>query len=226
MEEDGPVQSDPMAVDTFADYPSVRTKEEAHEEIAEQLSEYGVDPLEEDLSGSENALMNIGSEAGIQSSFLEAVWAEQIRQDALAVRSPDYDDIDPSPSCVHGPDSDPPDRYTVTVEEVARGFEKRTGTALEDLPDGILVDRESVCVTRPDDEEDEDEQRGRKSPTRSDVAPEGMVRISDPEAEVAVTDQGIRNVLEQADEEWNPETEKHNEALRRAFVSLSAVGME
>ena len=86
----------------------------------------------------------------------------------------------------------------------------------------MLVDREYVKLVDTDDDDDDTESNVRGT----GGTPSGQVRISDPETELSITDKGIRSVLEQADEDWRPETEKHNEVIRRAFVMLSATGME
>ncbi|MDB2249235.1 TraM recognition domain-containing protein [Halorubrum ezzemoulense] len=83
MDEDGPMRSDPLAPDTFAPYPARRTPAEAEAIIGENLKEYGVDALEQNLDESEHALMHLGGEHDLTKCFLEAVWAEQIRQNAL-----------------------------------------------------------------------------------------------------------------------------------------------
>ncbi|OYR79472.1 hypothetical protein DJ84_17870, partial [Halorubrum ezzemoulense] len=109
---------------------------------------------------------------------------------------------------------------SVSVEAANEGFHRRTSTDFEELPDGILVDEEYVELADPEDEEEETSVRG------TGGTPTGQVRITDPETELSITDKGIRSVLEQAEDEWRHQTEKHNEVLRRAFVMLSATGME
>jgi hypothetical protein len=228
MEEDGPMRSDPLAPDTFPDYPPRRTKEEAADLIEENLKDYGVDPLEQDLDESEHALLHLGGEADIAKSFLEAVWAEQVRQNALDTLPPTYEALDPYPAFnIDVPSSDTDtgtvatDSGTLTVEvsDVLDGFKRRTSTGFEELPDGVMVDEDYVEIVNEEDDDD-DSTRG------SGGTPPGKIRILDSQTEITLTDKGIRAVLEQADDDWRPETEKHNEVLRRAFVVLSAIGME
>ncbi|QKG94372.1 type IV secretion system DNA-binding domain-containing protein (plasmid) [Halorubrum salinarum] len=230
MDEDGPMRSDPLAPDTFPDYPPRRTKEEAADLIEENLKDYGVDPLEQDLDESEHALLHLGGEADIAKSFLEAVWAEQIRQNALDTLPPTYEALDPYPAFnIDVPNSDTDtgsvatDGGTLTVEvsDVLEGFKRRTSTGFEELPDGVMVDQDYVEIVNDDDDDDDNSSRREGGGT-----PPEKVRILDPETEITLTDKGIRAVLEQADDDWRPETEKHNEILRRAFVVLSAIGME
>ncbi|SIS16697.1 type IV secretion system DNA-binding domain-containing protein [Natronorubrum thiooxidans] len=228
MDEDGPMRSDPLAPNTFADYPPRRTKADAESIIAESLAEYGVDPLEQDLDESEHALSHLGGEADITKSFLEALWAEQIRQNALDTLEAEYDVLDPSPPFNidapsgggEGETVSDGGMLTVTVEEIVDGFKTRTGTAFEELPDGVLIDEEYVELIETEDDDDDDSLRG------TGGTPVGEIRIADTDTELTITDKGIRAVLEQADEDWRPETEKHNEVLRRAFVVFSAIGME
>ncbi|WP_241434402.1 type IV secretion system DNA-binding domain-containing protein [Natronorubrum tibetense] len=228
MDEDGPMRSDPLAPNTFADYPPRRTKADAEAIIGENLAEYGVDPLEQDLDESEHALMHLGGEADLTKSFLEALWAEQIRQNALDTLEADYETLDPSPPLnIDAPSADTDGEavadggtLTVTVEDILDGFKRRTSTAFEELPDGVMLDEEYVELVEDEDEPDDDSIRG------SGGTPPGEIRIAETDTELTITDKGIRAVLEQADEDWRPETEKHNEVLRRAFVVFSAIGME
>jgi hypothetical protein len=74
MDEDGPKVSDPLAPDMFAPYPPRRTSADAEARIKENLQEYGVSPLEQNLDESEHALVHIGGDHDITKSFLEAVW--------------------------------------------------------------------------------------------------------------------------------------------------------
>ncbi|MDB2283023.1 type IV secretion system DNA-binding domain-containing protein [Halorubrum ezzemoulense] len=221
MDEDGPMRSDPLAPDTFAPYPARRTPAEAEAIIGENLKEYGVDALEQNLDESEHALMHLGGEHDLTKCFLEAVWAEQIRQNALDTLPGAYETLEPAPALnIDPPEMDGDDTLSVSVEAANEGFHRRTSTDFEELPDGILVDEEYVELADPEDEEEETNVRG------TGGTPTGQVRITDPETELSVTDKGIRSVLEQADEDWRPETEKHNEVIRRSFVMLSAIGME
>lgn len=227
MDEDGPMRSDPLAPDTFADYPPRRTKADAESIIAENLAEYGVDPLEQDLDESEHALSHLGGEADITKSFLEAVWAEQIRQNALDTLEAEYDVLDPSPPLnIDAPSGGSEGEtvadggtLTVTVEEAVDGFKTRTGTAFEELPDGVLIDEEYVELIETEDDDDDDSLRG------TGGTPVGEIRIADTDTELTITDKGIRAVVEEG-EDIRRSTEKHNEVLRRAFVVLSAIGFE
>ncbi|WP_233561756.1 type IV secretion system DNA-binding domain-containing protein [Halorubrum sp. Atlit-28R] len=221
MDEDGPMRSDPLAPDTFAPYPARRTPAEAEAIIGENLKEYGVDALEQNLDESEHALMHLGGEHDLTKCFLEAVWAEQIRQNALDTLPGAYETLEPAPALnIDPPEMDGDDTLSVSVEAANEGFHRRTSTDFEELPDGILVDEEYVELADPEDEKEETSVRG------TGGTPTGQVRITDPETELSITDKGIRSVLEQADEDWRPETEKHNEVIRRSFVMLSAIGME
>ncbi|TKX60765.1 DUF87 domain-containing protein [Halorubrum sp. ASP1] len=221
MDEDGPMRSDPLAPDTFAPYPARRTPAEAEAIIGENLKEYGVDALEQNLDESEHALMHLGGEHDLTKCFLEAVWAEQIRQNALDTLPAAYETLEPAPALnIDPPEMDGDDTLSVSVEAANEGFHRRTSTDFEELPDGILVDEEYVELADPEDEEEETSVRG------TGGTPTGQVRITDPETELSITDKGIRSVLEQAEDEWRHQTEKHNEVLRRAFVMLSATGME
>ncbi|ELZ52454.1 hypothetical protein C465_01799 [Halorubrum distributum JCM 9100] len=221
MDEDGPMRSDPLAPDTFAPYPARRTPAEAEAIIGENLKEYGVDALEQNLDESEHALMHLGGEHDLTKCFLEAVWAEQIRQNALDTLPGAYETLEPAPALnIDPPEMDGDDTLSVSVEAANEGFHRRTSTDFEELPDGILVDEAYVELADPEDEEEETSVRG------TGGTPTGQVRITDPETELSITDKGIRSVLEQADEDWRPETEKHNEVIRRSFVMLSAIGME
>ncbi|MDB9302188.1 type IV secretion system DNA-binding domain-containing protein [Halorubrum ezzemoulense] len=221
MDEDGPMRSDPLAPDTFAPYPARRTPAEAEAIIGENLKEYGVDALEQNLDESEHALMHLGGEHDLTKCFLEAVWAEQIRQNALDTLPGAYETLEPAPALnIDPPEMDGDDTLSVSVEAANEGFHRRTSTDFEELPDGILVDEAYVELADPEDEKEETSVRG------TGGTPTGQVRITDPETELSITDKGIRSVLEQADEDWRPETEKHNEVIRRSFVMLSAIGME
>ncbi|MFD1572115.1 type IV secretion system DNA-binding domain-containing protein [Halorubrum laminariae] len=221
MDEDGPMRSDPLAPDTFAPYPARRTPEEAEEIIGENLKEYGVDALEQNLDESEHALMHLGGENDLTKCFLEAVWSEQIRENALDALPGNYDTLEPAPALnINPPEMQDDETLTVTVEEVDEGFHRRTSTGFEELPDGVLVDREYIELADEDAEEEAENVRG------TGGTPAGQVRINDPKTELSITDKGIRSVLEQAEDDWRHQTEKHNEVLRRAFVMLSATGME
>ena len=221
MDEDGPMRSDPLAPDTFAPYPARRTRQEAEAIIGENLKEYGVDALEQNLDESEHALMHLGGEHDLTKCFLEAVWAEQIRQNALDTLPGAYETLEPAPALnINPPEMNGDDTLSVSVEAANDGFHRRTSTDFEELPDGILVDEEYVELADPEAEKEETSVRG------TGGTPTGQVRLNDPETELSITDKGIRSVLEQAEDEWRHQTEKHNEVLRRAFVMLSATGME
>ena len=227
MDEDGPMRSDPLAPDTFAPYPSRRTPAEAEEIIGENLKEYGVDALEQNLDESEHALMHLGGESDLTKCFLEAVWSKQIRENALDSLPGSYDTLEPAPALNINPtamksDGDGDDEtLTVSIEEVNDGFRKRTSTSFEELPDGVIVDREYIELV-----EEEDEDNANNSVRGTGGTPSGKVRLNEPDTELSITDKGIRSVIEQAEDEWRHQTEKHNEVIRRAFVVLSAIGME
>ncbi|PHQ38219.1 hypothetical protein DJ69_12760 [Halorubrum persicum] len=221
MDEDGPMRSDPLAPDTFAPYPARRTPEEAEEIIGENLKEYGVDALEQNLEESEHALMHLGGDNDLSKCFLEAVWSKQIRENALDALPGEYETLEPAPALnINPPEMQDDETLTVTVEEANEGFHRRTSTHFEELPDGVLVDREFVKIVDEEAEEEADNIRG------TGGTPAGQVRINDPKTELSITDKGIRSVLEQAEDDSRNQTEKHNEVLRRAFVMLSATGME
>jgi hypothetical protein len=220
--EEGPKSSGVLAPDTFAPYPPRRTRDEAEEIIAANLDEYGVSPLEQDLSESETALVKLAGDGSLSKSFLEALWAEQIRQDAIAALPPEYETLDEAEAIslppVEEEDDTPAEGVNaVTVDELSEGFRRRTSTPFEDLPDGILVDADYVEVhSQPD----------QSSSTRRATTDSDEIRIGHPDTSLTITDRGIRSIVEAQTSDWRSDTEKHNEVLRRAFIFLSATGME
>lgn len=156
--------------------------------------------------------------------------AGQIRQNALDALPAQYETLTAAPALDVTADTSPAstDGGTdtapagVAVGDILDGFERRADRAFADIPSGILLDAEAVTVIdRP-----ETVDTSSANPRDGSNTPDQKVRIENPNTVVSVTDAGVRSVVEQADKDWRPETEKHNEVLRRAFVALSAIGME
>jgi hypothetical protein len=105
------VTTEPFVVDIFPPHWPVRPLDDAREIVRDSLKKHGVPPKEEDLNETELILQQSAGNNHYEASFLEAVWAEQLRQN---------------------------DQW-VAVKEVMDGFDTRTGKVLRDFPDGIDV---------------------------------------------------------------------------------------
>jgi hypothetical protein len=202
--EDGPQLSDPLPINTFADYPPLRDHEETHEVIEQSLEKYGVEPLEETLEESAMILYDMGNSITIQRALLQSIWEVQIRRDTEYV-------------ALHA------------VDEV---FKKRTGHSVLEYPEGVTIDPEWATIYHPkDDETDVDDLVEEVNGTPTDggdaetsVADGGYVEaqpnstgeivLSQLDGVVAVTDAGKEEVLSSDRHRAQP-TDTHRELLNR-----------
>lgn len=121
MDEGKAVRTDPIHATIFPPTWPVRTMEEARALVEESLDRHGVPPRQKELDETELILKQSAGDNYLETSFLEAVWAEQLRNGGGAV----------------------------TVRDVMDGFETRTGRRLGDLPDGMSIDADLISVDRP-----------------------------------------------------------------------------
>jgi hypothetical protein len=212
--EDGNQLSEPLALNTFADYPPQRSRKEAHEVIDESLETYGVEPLEETLEESTMILYDMGSNIDIQRGFLQSVWQLQIE------RNEEY----------------------VALSAVGEAFHERVGNSLRDYPEGITIDTEWVEIFEPvEDNVDPEAVVERMKASSTDEATAeladsgyrkveddgaGEIRLNRLQGVARITDAGKKEVLS-ADEHRARPTETHRELLGRgAFEWFTRAGFK
>jgi hypothetical protein len=201
--EDGPQLSDPMPINTFADYPPVRDHEDRHEVIEESLEKHGVKPLEETLEESQMVLFDMGNNITVQRALLQSIWEVRINRDT------EY----------------------VALEAVDEAFEKRTGRSILDYPEGVTIDPEWAEIYHPENEQaslEEFQQAGTAgsdtaSPTerlsdggytQAEADGTGEIVISSLDGGARVTEAGQQEVLSSDRYRARP-TDTHRELLSR-----------
>jgi hypothetical protein len=209
--EDGYQLSDPLALNTFADYPPQRTRREAHDVIDASLERHGVDPLEETLEESSMILYNWSSDVNIQRGLLQSIWEIQIQRDA------EY----------------------VAMSAVDEAFTNRVGHSIEQYPEGLTIDTDWVELYRPagDDTDTEtvvadmnagdgDRDAGLADGGYTQVAGDaaGEIQLSELRGVIRVTEEGTAEVLRSEDHRVSP-SDTHSELLERgAFEWFTRAG--
>ncbi|MFC7095705.1 hypothetical protein [Halobaculum marinum] len=210
--------SDALPVETFADYPPVRTDREADEHIEESLEKYGVEPLEADINETAMLIHNLGNDDQTQRQFLMAIREVQLE------RGSEY----------------------VALGAVNRAFENRTGKPITGYPNGLSIERDHIRhYVRVEDEheiksakaadggvqpdvpaeellgEETDEQ-----PPYREIAAEGRGdthEIPDDEGAVTLTDAGLAFILSADEAQFTP-SDEHREMLAQGFDWFSQLG--
>ena len=203
--EDGPQLSDPLPINTFADYPPLRDHEETHEVIEQSLDKYGVEPLEETLEESAMILYDMGNSVAVQNAFLQSIWEVQIRRDEAYVA-------------------------LTAVDEV---FKTRTGNSILDYPEGISIDPEwadiyhleddsqeldevaqAVNENHPGSEASSSAERADGGYTKAEPNSTGEIILTQLEGVVRVTAGGKEKILD-SDNSRVPASETHRDLLGR-----------
>ncbi|MFD1644008.1 type IV secretory system conjugative DNA transfer family protein [Halohasta litorea] len=208
MDEGQRKLSPAVGLQTFPDYPPLRTKEEAHEAIERSLERYGVEPMANSPEETDLLISGGGLQEQTVVDFLELVWGEQLKRGA----------------------------ETVTVESFADRFEEALGHPIEEFPSGIGVPPEMINVHNVSlgDDEDEDPfsmdgewEYHEDDDTNNLIAyqTEKRIHIQKPEAEVSITAEGIDAILQQ-DSGRNQPTESHRKTIHDGFRWFSRLGMD
>ena len=207
MDEGQRKLSNAVGLQTFPDYPPLRTKEEAHEAIERSLERYGVEPMANSPEETDLLISGGGLQEQTVVDFLELVWGEQLKRGA----------------------------ETVTVESFADRFEEALGHPIEEFPSGIGVPPEMINVHNVSLEDDEDEdpfsmdgewEYHEDDDTNNLIAyqTEKRIHIQKPEAEVSITAEGIDAILQQDSGRVQP-TESHRKTIHDGFRWFSRLGM-
>jgi hypothetical protein len=202
--EDGPQLSDPLPINTFADYPPVRDHDDRHEVIEQSLEKHGVEPLEGTLEDSRMILYDMGNSLSVQRALLQSIWEVRINRDT------EY----------------------VALKAVDEAFERRTGHAIEDYPEGVTLDPEWADIYHPEGEEatldslqsaineaasDGSERDGSLADggyTKAEPNSTGEIVITQTRGVARITDAGIEEVLSSDRHRAQP-TDTHRELLSR-----------
>lgn len=173
--EDGAQLSPPLALNTFADYPPERSREEAHEIIDESLEEHGVEPLEESFEDASMILYDMGSNINVQVGFLQSVWEVQIERD---------------------------EEY-VALSAVDEAFHERVGRPITDYPGGITIEAEWVEVYRLGEEVEAEEVADTMNTNAADggeteIADGGFTQLAgDENGEISISElNGVARITE------------------------------
>ncbi|MXR40527.1 type IV secretion system DNA-binding domain-containing protein [Halobaculum sp. WSA2] len=206
--------SDPIPVNTFADYPPERSRDEAKAKLVNSLDEYGVPPLEANINETAMLIHNLGNDEATQRHFLQAIREVQLERGAEAV----------------------------ALRRVAEVFEERTGRSIDDYPNGLKINpdhfnryvqiSEDVQGEEPDDgvSVPKDELLEKETPpgtiAYTDVTEgEDEHLIADTEGAVTITEEGMAFVLA-ADEGSFEMTDVHRTILSHGFDWFSRAGFQ
>lgn len=213
--EDGHQLSNPLALNTFADYPPQRSRQEAHQVIETSLEQHGVDPLEETLEEASMILYNRAGDIDVQRGFLQSVWQVQIQRDEPYVALSAVDEL----------------------------FKKRINHSIKQYPEGLTIDADWIELYHPANNETDAETVANAMNTGvhesdSSNSPEladggytqvegnavGEFQLSNLHGVVRLTSEGKSEVLRAETHRASP-SETHGELLKRgAFEWFTRAG--
>ncbi|QZP39510.1 helicase HerA domain-containing protein [Halobaculum magnesiiphilum] len=205
--------SPPMPVNTFADYPPVRTRDESKDRIRESLDTHGVPPLESNINETAMLIHNLGNDEATQRQFLQSIREVQLERN----------------------------REAVALGRVTEVFEERTGRDIQDYPNGLAVDtahfnRYVVAEDSGHTDGTDDVAVDARELVEGEAPPGSLtVReltgeendenhlIANTDGAVSLTDEGLAFILA-ADEGSFETTDTHRELLAHGFDWFSRAG--
>jgi len=217
--DEGRKLSPTLPINSFPDYPPVRTDDQAEALIKQSLNTYGVEPLTETLQDTQMVLFNMGNNVDVHNAFLQAVWEVQIEREV------EY----------------------ASLAAVNKAFKARTGKEFYEYPNGIQINPEWCDIKKlpeqahdPDELADEinDHAAANGADEIDPTAPEtpnftdpqtnakGEVTLEQADGVARITEAGKDKILE-SDHQYVPPSEEHNDILKDGiFEWFTRVGFQ